>query len=259
MARFDGNRKQAAQAKRGSAPTNRKARLTSQHQEIEETFVPTPRKLAVEPLKAKTPTQERYIKAIKNAVLTIGTGPAGTGKTFIAGSLACEGILAGTLEKIIITRPAVEAGEKLGFLPGEIEDKYGPYIAAFMGVLNERLGKTRVEYMLKNGTIEAVPLAYMRGLTFKRAFVIMDEAQNATPAQMKLFLTRIGEDAVVVANGDLDQIDIPGPSGLQDAIDRLSFMPSVRVVRFGMKDVVRSGFCQEVVEAYAAEPIPKAA
>lgn len=154
------------------------------------------------------------------------------------------------IDKIIITRPAVEAGESLGFLPGEIEDKFDPYLQPFRDVLNERLGKSFVEYMLKIGRIEAAPLAYMRGRTFKRAFVILDEAQNTTPNQMKLFLTRIGHDCKVVVNGDIRQKDIHGQSGLDDAVKRISHIPSVKCVRFTRQDVVRSGLVQEIVEAY---------
>jgi phosphate starvation-inducible PhoH-like protein len=210
-----------------------------------------PVRAAVEPLRGQNPAQERYIKAIYNSVLTFGVGPAGTGKTYIAGALAADAMLAGEVERIIITRPAVDAGESLGFLPGELNEKFEPYIQAFRQVLNERLGKSRVDYMLKAGHLEPQPLAYMRGLTFKNAFVIMDEAQNATPVQMKLFLTRIGDGARVVVNGDLEQKDITGPSGLEDAIKRVSFIPSVRVCKFGSKDIVRSGLVQEIVEAYA--------
>lgn len=217
--------------------------------------MPVPRKVAVEPLKAQTPMQGRYMKAIASHDLTFGTGPAGTGKTYIAGAMAADYLESGLVDQIIITRPAVEAGESLGFLPGELDEKYGPYIQAFLGVLNERLGKSKVEYLMKSGKITAVPLAYMRGLTFKDAFVIMDEAQNATPVQMKLFLTRIGIGSKVVVNGDTDQTDIHGPSGLTDAIKRVGFIPSVGVIEFGFDDIVRSGLVQEIVRAYAAAPI----
>jgi phosphate starvation-inducible protein PhoH and related proteins len=248
MASKHDHRKQAAKAKRGSTSTLHDYAAT-------DLSVPRPQRIATGPIEAKTPNQERYIKTIKNKDLTFGIGPAGSGKTYIAGALAAQALQSGEAEQIIITRPAVEAGESLGFLPGELDEKYQPFIAAFMGVLNERLGKSQVEYMLKSGKIIASPLAYMRGLTFKDAFVIMDEAQNATPKQMQLFLTRIGVGAKVVVNGDLDQTDINGPSGLQDAIDRVGFIPSVGVVKFGFQDIVRSGLVQEIVQAYA-QPIP---
>ncbi|MDP9155286.1 MAG: PhoH family protein [Pseudomonadota bacterium] len=213
-------------------------------------------------LGVKTPAQGRYIAAIKQrGSVTFGMGAAGTGKTYIAGALAAEALQGRAIDRIIITRPAVDAGESMGFLPGELEEKYEPYIAAFRAVLEERLGRGAIEMFLKNGRIEAVPLGYMRGRTFKDAFVVMDEAQNATPEQMKLFLTRIGENCTVVVNGDETQVDIPGPCGLTDAVKRVGHIPCVKVVRFGSRDVVRSGFVQEVVEAYqdTTPDLPRAA
>lgn len=203
-------------------------------------------KTPIEPL---NPKQGKYLSAIRNSKLVFGLGPAGTGKTYIAGSAAAEMLESKQVEKIIITRPAVDAGESLGFLPGELEEKYEPYIAAFRDVLNERLGKTYVEYLLKIGRIEAQPFAYMRGRTFKNAVVILDEAQNATPEQMKLFLTRIGENCTVIVDGDESQADIKH-SGLMDAVKRLSYIPEVKVIQFGTADIVRSGLVQEIVEAY---------
>lgn len=194
--------------------------------------------------------QAHYIYSMKTNNLTFGTGPAGTGKTYVCGSVAAEALLKGEIRKIIITRPAVEAGEKLGFLPGELEDKYEPYIQPFRDVLNERMGKSRVDYSMKRGEIEAMPLAYMRGKSFKDAFVILDEAQNTTPTQMEMFLTRIGINCTVVVNGDPKQTDIRGRSGLTDALTRLSHLKSISVVNFTKDDVVRSGFVQQVVEAY---------
>ena len=201
------------------------------------------------PLEPKTELQRKYISAIRNSTITFGIGPAGTGKTYIAGALACEMLTNKSVEKIIITRPAVEAGESLGFLPGELEEKYEPYIAAFRDVLNERLGKSFVEYLMKMGRIEAMPFAYMRGRTFKNCIVILDEAQNATVEQMKLFLTRIGENCKVVIDGDETQSDIKNP-GLMDAVKRVSFIPQVRVIHFTKQDVVRSGIVSEIVQAY---------
>lgn len=201
------------------------------------------------PLEPKTEQQRRYINAIKNFQITFGLGCAGTGKTYIAGAIAADMIERKQVEKIIITRPAVDAGESLGFLPGELEEKYEPYIAAFRDVLNERLGKTHVDYLLKMGRIEAKPFAYMRGCTFKNAVVILDEAQNATREQMKLFLTRIGENCKVIIDGDESQCDIKN-SGLVDAVMRIQHIPAVKIVRFSKADVVRSGVVQEIVEAY---------
>ena len=157
--------------------------------------------------------------------------------------------------RVIVTRPAVEAGEQLGYLPGELEEKYEPYIRPFRDVMNERLGRGMVDYMMKCERIEAAPLAFLRGRTFKNAFVILDEAQNTTPLQMKLFLTRIGENCKIVVNGDESQCDIKGESGLTDAVKRLSWIPSVKVVRFGIEDVVRSGLVAEVLQAYSQEVV----
>ena len=154
------------------------------------------------------------------------------------------------MEQIVVTRPAVEAGESLGFLPGELDEKFDPYLQPFRLVLEERLGKTKVEYLLKNKTIEAIPLGYLRGRTFKNAFVILDEAQNTTPKQMKMFLTRIGLNAKVIINGDTSQIDITGSSGLSDAIRRISFIPEVAHIHFTREDVVRSGIVSEIIQAY---------
>lgn len=208
------------------------------------------------PLEGKTETQKRYINAIKNFQLTFATGPAGTGKTFIAAALAAQALQAGSIEQIILTRPAVEAGESLGFLPGELEEKFDPYLQPFLDVLNRRLGKSYVECLVKNEKILAVPLAYMRGRTFRDAFVILDEAQNTTPVQMKMFLTRIGENCRVVVNGDVDQQDTPGESGLTDAIRRCSWIPSVKTVEFTRADIVRSGLVQDIVASYSSrEPI----
>lgn len=194
--------------------------------------------------------QKRYHNAMKHFQLTIATGPAGTGKTWLCAAYAAQLLEASEIDKIIITRPAVEAGESLGFLPGEMDDKFDPYLQPFRDVLNERLGKSFVEYLIKRGVIEAAPLAYMRGRTFKNAFVILDEAQNTTPTQMKMFLTRIGHNCRVVVNGDMQQKDVRGESGLEDAVARLTHIPSVKHIRFTRSDVVRSGIVQEIVEAY---------
>src|SRR5690606_21111330 len=154
------------------------------------------------PLHAQTDAQQQYINAIKSHTLTFGIGPAGTGKSYCAGALAAEALESGRIERIILTRPAVEAGEQLGFLPGELDEKFAVYIDAFRDILNERLGRGVVDYCLRHGRIVAAPLAFMRGNTFdNNTFVILDEAQNTTPAQMKMFLTRIGENCKVVVNG----------------------------------------------------------
>ena len=202
------------------------------------------------PFKYLNAPQEQYGNAIKNFPLVFGLGPAGTGKTYVCGALAAEALRDKRIDKIIITRPAVEAGESLGFLPGDKEEKYEPWLQPFRDVLHERLGKSAVDYHISHGKIEGAPLAYMRGRTFKNAYVIMDEAQNATPAQMRMFLTRIGENCTVIVNGDLDQTDLPGISGLAEALRILSFIPSVKVFTFKASDSVRSGLCREICEAF---------
>jgi len=206
------------------------------------------------PLEARTPSQKRYINAIRNHCLTFGIGPAGTGKSYCAGALAAQALEAGQIDRIILTRPAVEAGEQLGFLPGDLNEKFSPYIDAFRDILNARLGPGTVDYCLRHGRIVASPLAYMRGKTFdERTFVVLDEAQNTTPAQMKMFLTRIGEESRVVVNGDIRQSDIRGPNGLADAIERLRGVPSVYVHRFEREDIVRSGLVREIIDRYEPE------
>lgn len=210
---------------------------------------------ADQPLAARTPAQQRYINAIRNNCLTFGTGPAGTGKSYCAAALAAEALESGRIERIILTRPAVEAGEQLGFLPGDLEDKFAVYIEAFRDILNERLGAGTVNYNLRHGRILAAPLAFMRGKTFgPETFVVLDEAQNTSIAQMKMFLTRIGENCKVVINGDVDQSDIRGPNGLGDAIQRLEGLPGVYIHRFERDDIVRSGLVRAVIDRYETTP-----
>lgn len=203
-----------------------------------------------EPLVAKTENQKRYIDAIKHYELTYGIGAAGCGKTYIACSIAAEMLESRSIEQIILTRPAVEAGEQFGFIPGTLDEKYEPYLAPVRAVFHERMGKSYFEYCLKVGKIKAIPLAFMRGLTFNDSFVILDEAQNTTVSQMKMFLTRIGENCKTVVDGDPTQVDISAASGLGDSIARISYIPSVTVIKFDSADNVRSGLSREIVLAY---------
>ncbi len=204
-----------------------------------------------QPFKPSTPSQQRYVSAIKNHCLTFGVGPAGTGKSYCAAALAAEALESGDAERIILTRPAVEAGEKLGFLPGELDDKFAVYIEAFRDALNDRLGSGAVDYYLRYGRIVAAPLAFMRGKTFARnTFVILDEAQNTSIAQMKMFLTRIGTDARVVVNGDVAQSDIGSTNGLADALRRVRNLPGVYVHEFVRDDIVRSGLVRALLDRY---------
>jgi len=204
-----------------------------------------------QPLHPRTAAQHKYIVAILNNNLTFGIGPAGTGKSYCAGALAAEALESGQIERIILTRPAVEAGENLGFLPGALEEKFSVYIDAFRDILNERLGAGTVDYCLRHGRIVAAPLAFMRGKTFNsKTFVILDEAQNTTPAQMKMFLTRIGDDCRVVINGDVDQSDIRGDNGLADALLRLRGLPGIYIHKFEREDIVRSGLVRHIIDRY---------
>lgn len=211
------------------------------------------------PIEARTPTQQRYANAIKSHDLIFAIGPAGTGKTYIPTALAAEALMDRRIDKIIITRPAVEAGESLGFLPGELEEKYEPYLAPVRQIFTERMGTGAFEYALKSKRIEPVPIGFMRGMTFKDCWVILDEAQNVTPKQMKMLLTRIGENCKVIVCGDTDQKDIEGTSGLADAIKRTSWIKAVRTIRFTLDDVVRSGLVRDILASYAQEeePIPE--
>ncbi|BCG50045.1 PhoH family protein [Ralstonia phage RP13] len=205
-----------------------------------------------------TAGQKRYANAIKDGSKNVvfATGPAGTGKTFCAASLAIEALAAGLIEKIYITRPAVEADdEDMGFLPGELEEKFGPYLTPLMEVLQERVKQGTIDYLLKTKKIEAVPLGFMRGRTFKNCIVIVDEAQNTSPKQMKMLLTRIGVNCKMLINGDTLQSDRDPKdgNGLDDGIDRISSKSFVSVIRFTIADCVRSGICKEILDCYEVE------
>jgi phosphate starvation-inducible PhoH-like protein len=201
-------------------------------------------------VEARNQAQGQYIAAILNNQLTFGLGPAGTGKTYCAAAVAAEALEREHVRRIVFTRPAVESGESLGFLPGKIMDKLDPYFSTFRGYLCDLLGRGFVDCALKNGRVVFEPLAYMRGRTFDNAFVMLDEAQNCTHAQLKMFLTRIGEHARVVINGDTRQSDIGAGSGLQDAARRLAGLEGVYVHEFEAADVVRSRLVRRILERY---------
>ena len=202
----------------------------------------------------RTQNQATFIEAMNTHEMVFGLGPAGTGKTFLAVAKAVAMMLEGKCEKIILTRPAVEAGENLGFLPGDLKEKIDPYLRPLYDALYEMLPSDEVEKKLERQEIEIAPLAYMRGRTLAHAVVILDEAQNTTPMQMKMFLTRLGEGSRMVINGDLSQTDLPKgvQSGLEDAIKTIKNIKEIQIVEFNEKDVVRHGLVSKIVKAYDA-------
>jgi len=204
------------------------------------------------PLKAKTLGQKKYIDAMKKNTITLSIGPAGTGKTFLAVAMAVRAFRAHDVNRIILTRPAVEAGEKLGFLPGDLQNKVDPYLRPLYDALFEMLGVENYHKYVERGNIEIAPLAYMRGRTLDESYIILDEAQNTTPEQMKMFLTRLGNSSKAVITGDVTQIDLPDPkkSGLVEASKVLKYIDDIAIVRFSEKDVVRHKLVQEIIKAY---------
>lgn len=203
-------------------------------------------------IKPKTLGQKRYVNAISENTVTFGVGPAGTGKTFLAVSMAVRAFKAKEINKIILTRPAVEAGEKLGFLPGDLQNKVDPYLRPLYDALFEMLGAETFARLQEKGSIEVAPLAYMRGRTLDEAFIILDEAQNTSPEQMKMFLTRLGFNSKMVITGDITQIDLPNPhkSGLVEALKVLKNVKDISINHFTEKDVVRHKLVQDIVKAY---------
>jgi phosphate starvation-inducible PhoH-like protein len=203
-------------------------------------------------VKARTPAQSTYIRALERTDLVFGIGPAGTGKTYLAVAYAAHCLERGLVERIILSRPAVEAGERLGFLPGDMREKVDPYLRPLYDALYDVLLPEKVERDIETGVIEVAPLAFMRGRTLSNAFVILDEAQNTTSMQMKMFLTRLGEGSKMVVTGDPSQIDLPPGqrSGLEEAVGLLAGVPGIDVVRFANADIVRRDLVARVVEAY---------
>ncbi len=200
----------------------------------------------------RSPTQATYINALLNHELVVGTGPAGTGKTYLAVAAAAAMLVDGQVDRIILSRPAVEAGESLGFLPGDMRDKVDPYLRPLYDALYDMLPGQQVTRSLESGEIEIAPLAFMRGRTLSNSFVILDESQNATPMQMKMFLTRMGENSRMVITGDPSQIDLPfgAKSGLKDALEILPKIKGVEIVHFTEEDVVRHDLVTRIVKAY---------
>ena len=204
------------------------------------------------PVKPKTIGQKNYCNAIKQNTITIGVGPAGTGKTYLAVAMAVTSFRAHEVNRIILTRPAVEAGEKLGFLPGDLQSKVDPYLRPLYDALFDMLGAETYQKYLERGNIEVAPLAYMRGRTLDDSFIILDEAQNTSPEQMKMFLTRLGFNSKMVITGDITQIDLPSGcrTGLKDAVRILKNIDSIANISFTEKDVVRHKLVQDIIKAY---------
>lgn len=213
------------------------------------------------PIKAKTVGQQHYMKAIQKNTITIGVGPAGTGKTYLAVAAAVSAFRDRTVNRIILTRPAVEAGERLGFLPGDLQNKVDPYLRPLYDALYDMLGAENFQKYQERGAIEVAPLAYMRGRTLDDSFIILDEAQNTTREQMKMFLTRLGFGSKIVITGDVTQIDLPDDkiSGLKDAIRVLEGVDDIAICRLTAADVVRHALVQQIINAYEkAEKKPPA-
>ncbi len=207
------------------------------------------------PIKCKTVGQKKYVDLMKKKTITFGVGPAGTGKTYLAVAIAVNEFKSKKVDKIILTRPAVEAGEKLGFLPGDLQEKVNPYLRPLYDALQELFGNETFVKMLERGTIEIAPLAYMRGRTLSNAYVILDEAQNTTKEQIKMFLTRLGENSKMVITGDLTQVDLPKglTSGLKHAVKILKDIDDIGIIKLNERDVVRHPLVQKIVKAYETE------
>jgi phosphate starvation-inducible PhoH-like protein len=203
-------------------------------------------------VKPRTTGQAQYIEAIRSHAMTVCIGPAGCGKTYLAVATAVEAYRARQVRKIVLVRPAVEAGESLGYLPGDLSEKLNPYLRPLLDAINEMVDFDQVKFLMEQDIIEVIPLAYMRGRTLNSAFVILDEAQNATVAQMKMFLTRMGEGSKVVVSGDISQVDLPAgvTSGLRDAAQRLHGIEGIAMVRLHESDIVRHPLVQKIVAAY---------
>ena len=220
----------------------------SSNQGNEKITLKTPKTL----VSPKGKNQQKYLEVISNKELVFGIGPAGTGKTYLAVAAAVNELITGKVEKVVVTRPAVEAGEKLGFLPGDLSQKVDPYLRPLYDALFQTLGFKETNKLIENNVIEIAPLAFMRGRTLNKSFIILDEGQNTTPEQMKMFLTRFGYGSKVIVTGDLTQIDLPKDitSGLIHALDILRELEDVGLVRFSSKDVARHSLVQKIVEAY---------
>jgi phosphate starvation-inducible PhoH-like protein len=211
---------------------------------------PAERRAKRKNIQARTPNQQDYLDSIDVNSITIGIGPAGTGKTFLAIERAVAALTSGVATRLILTRPAVEAGENLGFLPGTLEDKLDPYLRPLTDAIHELVGADQLQEWLNNEVIEVAPLAFMRGRTLSNAFIVLDEAQNTTPAQMKMFLTRMGFGTKIVVTGDITQVDIKGPNGLEDAVRLLDGVEDIGVCELTGRDIVRHPLVSRIIRTY---------
>ena len=205
------------------------------------------------PIKAKTPNQQKLVQLVKENDLVFALGPAGTGKTYISVALAVRALKNKQVKKIIITRPAVEAGENLGFLPGDLKEKIDPYLRPIYDGLNDMIPFEKLQYYMEREIIEIAPLAFMRGRTLHNAFILLDEAQNTTPMQMKMVLTRMGPDSKMIVTGDVSQVDLPRKqsSGLHEAVNILKGVKGIGVIELSEKDVIRHKLVRDIIDAYA--------
>jgi phosphate starvation-inducible protein PhoH and related proteins len=222
--------------------------MNKSEENINNIFIKTPQKKIL----PRSLTQSKYIDALRENTLTFGLGPAGTGKTYLAVAEAVEKISSGDVEKIILSRPAVEAGEQLGFLPGDLKDKIDPYLIPLYDALGDCMSREKVSKMIEKGKIEIAPLAFMRGRTLSHSFIILDEAQNASAMQMKMFLTRLGKGSKMVITGDLTQVDLPKPkvSGLHEALEVTKNLKDVAHIYFLEQDVIRHALVTQIVKSY---------
>lgn len=248
MARNSGKSHRTFPAKKSvQISQEEKSRLRSEKQ-AEGSY--TPRNYSFKDISPLNGIQADYLDAIENSDVIFGIGSAGTGKTFIAANYAARELYYKRVSKVILTRPNVETGRGLGFLPGTLEEKYAPYLLPFDAIFNRALGKGFYEYCLKSKDIEPTPLGFLRGSTFEDCIVLIDEAQNCTREEMKMLLSRIGKNCKMIFSGDSEQSDIGSDSGLMDAVDRLEGIPGIEVVEFLDEDIVRSKMCKAIIMAY---------
>lgn len=247
MARNSGKSSRSYPAKKQSYKPSQEEKASARRKAREDDYVPNYSFKEVEPLNF---IQGEYLEAIKSNDIIFGIGSAGTGKTFIAASYAASQLFHRKVDKVVLTRPNVETGRGLGFLPGTLEEKYAPYLLPFDAIFNKALGKGFYEYCLKSKTIEPTPLGFLRGTTFENCIVLVDEAQNCTREEMKMLLSRIGKNCKMIFSGDTEQSDIGNDSGLEDAVNRLEGINGIAIVDFLDEDIVRSKLCKAIIIAY---------